>query len=185
MPKNKKNKNNTTAKIIGIILLILLAFAGGFFIAQRFTGNNNEEKPENNQTRDEKPNVIIDVDNNENNVITKPEDIDDGDKTPVKYDGDDPNTLDSLTGSITYTGVTGNKLIIRMSINQYLGSGVCSLTLGDYSSTVNITPSASTSTCEGFDIPISDLGNLSGKVNFTINLQSGDKTGTITGEVSL
>ena len=76
-------------------------------------------------------------------------------------------------------------MIIRMSINQYLGSGVCSLTLGDYSSTVNISPSASTSTCEGFDIPLSDLGNLSGKVNFTINLQSGDKTGTITGEVSL
>ena len=185
MPKNKKNKNNTAAKIIGIILLVLLAFAGGFFIAQRFTGgNSNEEKPENNQTRAEKPSAIANNGNNDGS-IEKPDTVDEEDKTPVKYDGENPNDLEILTGSVTYAGVAGDKLIIRVNIDQYLGSGTCSLTLGNYSNSVNISPSASTSTCEGFDIALSDLGNMSGNSQFTINLSSGDKAGTITGEVGL
>lgn len=183
MPKNKKNKNNTTAKIIGIILLVLLAFAGGFFIAQRFTGgNNNGSEPENNQAKTDKPTVI---ENNDNPQIDKPEEVDEKDKTPAKYDGEDPNDLDTLTGTVTYSGMAGDKLIIRVSIDQYLGSGTCSLILGGYSAMANISASASTSTCEGFDIPLSSISDLSSNTQFTINLSSGDRTGVISGEVSL
>lgn len=114
----------------------------------------------------------------------KPED--DG-KTPEKYDGDDANTSESLTGVITYAAFSNGKLVIRTNIDQYLSSGSCALTLSDGSNSVSraasIVPEASTSTCEGFDVPTSELSDFDRPIAITINLSSGDRVGTITGSV--
>ena len=110
-------------------------------------------------------------------------------KTPVQYDGENPNSFDSLTGNITYVGFSGEKFMIRISIDQYLSSGTCSLTISDgdnsFEETATIIPEASTSTCEGFDIPKSDLSLVSDNIEILINISSGDKTGTITGVATL
>lgn len=102
------------------------------------------------------------------------------------YEGDNPNYNNQLTGALTYAGVNGGILVIRVNIDQYLDSGTCRLSLGggtEYSDVVNVVSSASTSTCEGFDIPVSKLA--SGTYKITIDLNSGDKKGIIEGEVSV
>lgn len=108
-------------------------------------------------------------------------------KEPIKYDGENPNDNDSLSGSITTARISGDKFIIRVNIDQYLSSGSCTLALtGDgptYEDATSIIPAASTSTCQGFDVPRDSLD--SGTYTIEITLNSNDKSGKITGEVNL
>lgn len=108
-------------------------------------------------------------------------------KTPAQYDGADPNQGEALTGSITAARFDGDKLIVRLNIDQYLSSGTCELALSDGTNqlqkSANLVPSAATSTCEGFDVASSELSNFSRPLNININLTSGNKTGLITGVV--
>lgn len=102
-------------------------------------------------------------------------------------EGSDPNSSESLTGSLTSAAQSGDNLIIRVNIDQYLSSGTCVLKLESSGKVVEksapIFPTASTSSCEGFDVPVSELG--SGKWDIIITLSSGEKTGEIKGEVNL
>jgi hypothetical protein len=108
-------------------------------------------------------------------------------KTPEKYEGADPNNSESITGSITAARFDGDKLIIRVNIDQYLSGGTCTLTLSDggnqLEKSTRLTPVAATSSCEGFDVMNSELTDYSRPLDITITLSSGDKTGTITGRV--
>lgn len=107
-------------------------------------------------------------------------------KKVVQYEGEDPNTQEELTGVVTYAGVNGNNLMIRVNIDQYLESGSCELSLMQngvaYGDVVNIVESAATATCKGFNVPVSGLG---GDYEIVIKISSGDKTGTINGKVKI
>lgn len=137
-----------------------------------------------------------DLKQQDSSVETKTDDKKEEDKTEQKdekekvpqYDGDDPNTAPGLTGAITYAGVSNGYLRIRVNIDQYLASGSCNviLTRGStqvYSDYANIVSSASTSTCEGFDIPVASLG--SGSTQIKVTFSSGDRSGAVTGETSI
>ena len=106
----------------------------------------------------------------------------------IQYDGDDPNDLEELSGVVTYAGVTGDNLMIRVNIDQYLEGGTCELNLmrgGDimHSETAEIVGNVTTSTCEGFDIPVNEVG--SGNVEIIIHLKSGNKNGVINGGIGI
>lgn len=106
----------------------------------------------------------------------------------AQYEGNNPNTASGITGAITYAGVSGDNLMIRVNIDQYLNGGKCTLALRQgggnvYSMEASVVDSASTSTCEGFNVPVGGLPN--GTINIIIYINSGDKTGEIAGEVSL
>lgn len=109
------------------------------------------------------------------------------DKTPTQHEGASANASDSLTGSISYTDISSDKLTVRINIDQFLEDGTCVLHLlqdqNDYFFEANITLSASTSTCRGFDIDTTGLP--SGNYDLRIDLSSGDKTGIINGKVTL
>lgn len=49
----------------------------------------------------------------------------------------------------------------------------------------NIFADATSSSCEGFDVPKAELEKLSNYIEITLNLTSGDRTGTITGVATL
>ena len=109
-------------------------------------------------------------------------------KKVILYEGDDPNEKSELTGVITYAGVSGNFLMVRVNIDQYLSEGNCRLDLmrngsSVYSDSVTIVNSAATATCEGFNIPVSALG--AGDYDIMIRLSSSGKEGVINGEVSI
>ncbi|MBQ6570825.1 hypothetical protein IJI02_00555 [Candidatus Saccharibacteria bacterium] len=110
-------------------------------------------------------------------------------KKPVEqYSAPDPNTLSSLTGFLTTARVSGDKLLLRVAIDQFLDSGTCTLSLTSasapaYFASAPLVPDVSSSTCEGFDVPLSSLG--SGAYDIRIELTSGDRTGLILGDVKL
>lgn len=185
MPKTKKKtkQQSNTTWIILICILVPIACAVGFFIAQRYHNASDDLPQQNNTSSSSDTDEIVNISGE--NSFEAPEQTEKEDKTPAKYDGNDANTYENLTGFVTYVGKSGDKLMIRVSIDQYLSSGSCVLELGDYTASANISASAATSTCEGFDIPLSALGGLSGDVDFVINLASGEKIGTINGSANL
>lgn len=103
------------------------------------------------------------------------------------YEGTDANQSPSLTGTVTYSSVSANNVVIRTAIDQALGSGTCRLTLTNGAQVVtrasNIAPNPSSSTCEGFDVAIAELSG--GKWNISIEISSGGKTGVLTGSVDV
>lgn len=112
------------------------------------------------------------------------------DGTPLTNEGGNPNSSATLTGAITYSDVSDGSLMIRTNIDQYLTSGTCELKMVSntisgvsYTQTVNLVPSVSSSTCDGFDYPVAEL--RSGNYSITIKLTSGEKSGTLTGSVNL
>ena len=110
-----------------------------------------------------------------------------GDKTPVQNEGTNPNLSETITGIVSYASTTSDKAIIRINIDQFITAGTCNIlmTNGDlsYSDIANVMADASTSTCAGFDIPLSKLS--SGTWNITVNISSGDKTGIISGKIDI
>ena len=184
----KRQKTNTFKKpsfkrrpllIIGLILLMaVVALATAKILASISQNNSNNEPESTIEVTDQTgTGAEIATDNAE----------DPNNKTPTQYEGPDVNTLDYLSGVITYAGAIDNYLTISTTINQYLSTGTCELILTQggktVSHTADIIANPSSSTCDGFNISLSELG--SGSWNIDIRLTSGDKNGTITGEVSL
>ena len=180
-------KTKKTKKIIPIIIIFATICVGTFF-ALRFFSKTNEpserivEKSTENSTD-------ISTETVENSTKEDTEEEEKVEKKPeiIQNDGEDPNQLEELTGNLTTSHVSEDKLILRVNIDQFLATGKCFLQLNSGTSTVekeaNIISSASTSTCEGFDIPINEL--KSGKWSIEISLDSNNKTGKITGEVDI
>ncbi len=105
----------------------------------------------------------------------------------IQYEEGDEDLSDTLTGSITYSGVDSDIFRIRTTINQEV-SGTCDLTMTSasgevYTENTSIINSASTSSCYGYDIPLSSLG--SGKWSIDILVSTNGQTGHITGEAEL
>lgn len=111
-------------------------------------------------------------------------------KTPSQYEN--PNSHDSITsitGVINYQSVLNNQLAIRLTIDQSITSGTCALTLTHQAGSATVSRTApiiinpSSSTCEGFDIPLSEL--RSGSWDILIKLTGDNKSGEIKGQVTI
>ena len=111
----------------------------------------------------------------------------DGKDTPKQYEGDNPNTDKSLTGIINYKSVVDGNLTLRVTIDQSLTSGTCSLKLTSTGKTVTrsapVITNPSSSTCEGFSVPVSELS--SGQWTIEITVTSGNRTGTFKDKVTI
>ena len=106
----------------------------------------------------------------------------------VQYDGGDPNDGNELSGVITYAGVNGDYLMIRINIDQYLESGECVLRVlsgGNliHEEVTGVMIGASTASCDGFDVPVELIG--SGMFDIVVDLEADDKSGTIRKEVEI
>lgn len=167
-----------------LIILVLLIVAGVMvYLVWDNYFNDDKNKPEEPQAE------VVDKTTEEEVKQEGAEQVKVEKEEVVQYEGENPNNATDLTGVVTYAGLVGDKLTIRVNINQYLSGGSCALRLlyeddiNVYSETVNIVNSASTSTCEGFDVP--SAGRASGKYLIVIDLTSDGKSGVISGEVNL
>lgn len=106
---------------------------------------------------------------------------------PQLYEGENANAQSSLTGSISTKSVAGDYLIIRNTINQFVDSGTCDLTLSSGNTTVRrsaeIIQNPSSSSCAGFDIPLSEL--RSGQWSIEIYVSSEGKSMTLKDAISI
>lgn len=189
MKVRKKSNKKVIAITIGALTLVAASIAIYFwFYSSPESQETHTNHPENHNT-DEKS--IKPQNQSSNKSIDEPKDTElpvpheKQKDIPQPYEGKDVNEADSLTGTITYSSVVGNNLIIRTTINQMLGSGVCELTLTSGDSTVtktaNIIQNPSSSTCEGFSVPTSELSK--GNWNISIKIRSDKRNGTLAGDV--
>ena len=169
--KTSKKSSKKSALVIGIVILCLL-IAGGFYYKQR----QNNIAPEPQTTKLDTPPVSDGG-------------TDGSGKTPQPYESSDKTENPSLDGVINFKSVVNDMLTIRVTINQSISSGTCSLTLTRTTDKKQVLKSAeivqnpSSTTCKGFDVPISELG--SGTWSIVIEIVDGDKTGNISGEVTI
>ena len=180
MARRKKNKKSK--KWLYWVLFLVLFVVAGVVVYFVWDGYFKDDKKE-----DESSEIVEEkVEEDEGGKGSVEEDIVVEKEQITQYEGDNPNEANELTGVITYAAVNGDNLIIRVNIDQYLDGGKCELNLIQngvkYSDSSNIV-SITTATCEGFNVPVSKIG--SGSYQIVIKINSGDKTGTINGEVNI
>lgn len=194
MAKRRRNKK----WVYGVVILVLLVVAGivtyvvwnSYF--NKSSDNNSEQELAEVEQKDEKKEEtkkqeeVSESSESAEEIIENEREKEK--ESVVAYEGNNPNNAGGLTGVLTYAGVNGEYLMIRVNIDQYLTSGKCELGITQngavvYGETVNIVSAASTATCEGFNVPVSAIG--SGDFEVEIRLNSGEKNGVIKGGVSI
>ena len=186
----RRRRQTRIVATIGFLLLILLAGLICYLVWDSYFRDKNENKKDEPATvemadqkeeKEKEPEVQLGEE-------TKTEDVIDDEKEEPGYDGENPNQGELLTGVITRSERMNDYLVIRVNIDQYLSDGNCRLNLKRdaeivYTDTVSIVSSAATATCEGFDVPVAEIGE--GDYGIEILVNSGDKSGVINGEVGV
>ena len=184
----KKSKK----KIILATTLLVVVVAGAFVFAYAFrplTGTPAEDTKDLKNTSSTKgSSTKKDNSKDDDTISNKSEPTVEKEKdNPTQYEGSNPNTSESLTGSINYLSVIDGNLTVRITINQVLSTGSCTLTLTNGNKTVSrsssIVQNPSSSTCDGFNVPVSELS--SGKWKASVSVESDNRKGTFTSEVNV
>lgn len=185
-----QTKSRPPRKILVILLILGVVLALGYTATAYVTKSLWPFAEHPKTTNDQQPqNNTQDTDTTESETPPAPEPTPENPtKTPSQFDGTDPNTNSNLTVLINYLGVTNSNLTVRTTIDQYISSGSCTLTLsraGAASITrqADIVANPSSATCKGFDIPTTELS--SGNWTVTITVTGGDKSGSVSDEVTL
>lgn len=191
--QKKSHKNKIIVWSLFFLVLIILA---GVIIYQISKDNNQRLKDSVLPEKTEKIESKIENTGVTNSETIKTEDGTPEDaaagrtpKTPEKYEGQDVNKLEKLTGAITYSAKTTDKYRIRVNIDQFLKlPGTCMLSVISagkvmYTDYVNIVSNPSSGSCEGFDIPLTKLSP--GEYDIKIEINANQKTGIIEGKVTI
>ena len=191
--QKKSHKNKIIVWSLFFLVLIILA---GVIVYQILKDNQSRSKTP--SLAESTQNIENKIENHNipeaktiNNEDGTPEDAAAGytPKTPEKYEGQDVNQLEKLTGTITYSAKTADKYRIRVNIDQFLKlPGTCMLSvISDgkvvYTDYVNIISNPSSGSCKGFDIPLTKLSP--GEYNIKIEINANQKTGIIEGKVTI
>lgn len=186
MAKKRKQKNIVKWVVRGFLLVLLIA--AGVIVYLVWDNYFNDKKDEPKPAESSETTEVADEKDEKKSEEGESAETELVNKEVKQYEGENPNSAEGLTGVITHAGVSGANLVIRVNIDQYLESGTCTLGLRKegmnlYGAEARIVPSASTATCEGFDVPVSELE--SGNIRIVVYISSGGKTGEINGEVSI
>lgn len=175
----KKQKNGKKALITIIIAVLILATAYGFVAHAKnfwpFHQDTINLKPASNDEKNAGTQI-------KSSAVTP-----NATKTTPSNDAN-PNTK-AIGVSFSATSQDTNVYHIRLLIDQVVGAGTCSLSMTsttngqDYTATANIQAGPSSSTCEGFDIPLSKLS--AGNWNATVSVISGNAAGSATKEITI
>ena len=164
------------------MVLIVAAVVIVVLVKNNYFNDNNGTNTQQSENIDKPENK-----KSEENSDDKKEEPKQEEKVP-QYEGESPNKSETLTGLITYADVVDEELTIRVNIDQFLQSGNCNLTMSRngvtyYTQSVGIQESVTTSTCDGYKIPVSDLPK--GDLSVEIDLESDGKSGKIVGKVRI
>ncbi len=186
--KTQKNKSTTKKPLLVVFLVLLLVIGAG--VAFAYSKNLwpfSKISVDRSTTTTPRITDTQNQSSQKSEQSTPPVPEDPSKKSPEQHEGDNPNSAASIWGVINYSQVINNTLSIRVTIDQHLSSGNCTLRLSKGSTTVTqqaeIVTNPSSSTCKGFDIPVSQLEK--GEWNIDVNVTADNKSGTITGTVSL
>ncbi|MBR3329546.1 hypothetical protein IKG29_03445 [Candidatus Saccharibacteria bacterium] len=178
-------RRKRSRKIVSwLIILILLVIAGVVvkLVWDNYFGDNKG------QDGDEEIVAVEEEDKEPEKTEDEEKKTTEEKEETIQYDGEDPNEGGELTGVVTYAGVVESNLMIRINIDQFLSDGTCKLKLINdgvtkYRDTASIAESATTSTCEGFNVPLSEITD--GNYEIVVEVSADGKTGVIRGEVEI
>lgn len=157
-----KHKKRYPKKIVIACIISVLLVASPFVYVYAFKGNLFGWKISSTTVTSEPSNI--------NYGPATPDQQSAGSKTKTNSTSDTPpeptiipdSTKKSVEVSITSHGQNGSTFQIRALISNLDGAGLCTLTLTSpgqttVTKTANTQSLASTSTCQGFDVPVSEL----------------------------
>lgn len=176
--KSKKRYSISIKKILLVILLILLSFLLILIVVYPYIKPSLDKQADisNNQTNTQTPN------SQQNNTLQETAQNRESEKKPLQTVENPPSQSNNVSGVISYKNVNDGQLILRTTINQALSSGSCTLTMKNRDKTLtksaDIVQNPSSSSCMGFNIPISELTSGSWTINIKIN------SGTLSGEIN-
>ena len=203
--RNQKKHRKIIIAVV-VILVIITGAVGAWFLTKN--DNNVKQEKETTTTKDdagdesstdtdEQDDAADDASDDTNqqtdNDSTADNDPTNGGKTPPRYEGGNIQDNETLTGAINGISVAGNNLSIRVTINQYISDpdGRCELTLtspsgATYDYWSELVQNPQSTSCYGWDIPLSDLGgSVSGHWTVKVVVNGDGRTGTFTQEVDL
>lgn len=162
--------------IVAIILIVAVAIVAFFLLRPTKTEETTPNPAPNTSSSS--------TDSNNSTVVENPPD------KAIQFEGEDPNKLEELTGSITRRSISNGELTVVASIDQFLSSdSSCRLVLKDSSGqevrstdSLPVTAEATSSACGPFTVPVNQL---SGTYTIDIVITSPDKSGHITAEINL
>lgn len=186
------------SKKVALPVVAVLAVAGGgsaYYFSQR---QSSAPKPETSQTDIQKdstdtsntsttgetPSQNIPVDSSGNPEANHtPKQF----ETPPKTSSPDSNS-NQLSGVVNFKQVSQGALNIRVTIDQHISSGSCTLSLTNSSGktvtrTADVIANPSSATCKGFTVPVSELS--SGKWNIMVSITNSSQSGQIQDSVSI
>ena len=203
----KKHDNKKKIIIAVVIVIVVAAIATGAWFFTKPDNNNNQKSNETTQDdkdqsdKDDKEDSDSDADaddsadqtDEQSDDQTADDDPTNGGKTPPRYEGGTVQNSETLTGAINGISVAGDNLSIRVTINQYISDpdGRCELTLtspsgATYDYWSELVQNPQSTSCYGWDIPLSDFGgNVSGHWTVKVVVNGDGRTGTFTQEVDL
>lgn len=176
-------KRNVKARAGIIIVVLLLAAAGFLYYAHHFQTWPFQPKTIDSHADD---GVNYSKPTSEQSKIGNDIKETVGDAAKNGNTGDQPSTT---TIPVTITAVQpGSTVYIRANIERVSSTGVCKLTMNGpssktYSASAPTQPLASSSTCQGFNVPMSNL--TPGVWRISITVEDGSATGTATTEKTL
>ena len=179
----KKQKKNRKCLYWLLMLVLFVVAAGVAYLVWNgyYKGDDSEEQSSGNTPE------VVEVEKQEEPQKQESEEMPNKPKV-VQYDGEDPNASEKLSGVITYAGIIGDNLTIRVNIDQFLEGGECKLDVIRngvlvHEEVTEIVGNVTTASCAGFDVPLEIVG--SGAVDIEIGLDSNGKTGVIRGSADI
>lgn len=183
----RRNNQKWLWRGTGILIVVAIIVAVLIVVNRSMSPDTGSANDSQTQNQTVKPSENEEENKTELQSQTEAEEESEGEKVK-QYEGENPNKSENLTGVISYAGVSGSNLIVRVNIDQYLAEGNCKLALIKdgttiYNSAAEIMSSVSTSTCNGFTV--STAGLPKGKITVEITLESSGKYGKMVGELNI
>jgi type II secretory pathway pseudopilin PulG len=180
-------KNSRKAPIIATLVVILITAAAAtawFAYAQQNNANNSQTNTDSSKN-DADSSIDSEKAQEQSATNTKEEAVNnDTEKETVPNQTPENNTL---IVNLSSSGRDASTYRLRYLIEQNLASGTCTLTLTNGSKKITrqvpIQSLSSSSTCQGFDIDMSELSI--GKWQADITVQSGNQTGKSSSTVTV
>lgn len=166
--KNKKRPAFIKLLVVALMVATLLAGSAAAVLFMTKTGPFSLVQKADSKSTDDSSTSKSDSD-----LGIKPATSEDPTSNSVKVNPQSPETSDKPSLEITSAQVNGDKLVVRTLLSKVTNEGSCSLSAKTensgtvYTTSAGVQAVASSSTCKGFDIPVSTLGSGTWKIIIT------------------
>lgn len=188
-PSEYRKKKHTGLIVVIVLVVVALIAAGVLLFLNRNKIFQNEADRDKEETSKQEKKEEKSEEKSDEKEEKPSSETREAEKASINQnDGEDPNTLENITGVINFAGISEGDFMVTASLDQALGdAGNCKFTIV-HSSGATIVSSAATSAgpttsfCT-YSAPASGMN--SGHYSINVEISANGKKGTITGEANI